>query len=189
MTRSVLFLDFDDVICLNKTCGGYDAINALSRAAKEPDLNLNVFAELWEQLFDDKAKVHLKALHEEFSPWYVLTTSWWWHMEKEQLVEVLCRCGLRFVAENLHASWDTPKGMRPEERSHEISNWHSRHPECDELWVVLDDEVSGTGLADWPITMDRPFIVLCRENFGLTDVEYRKLRAAFLLRKAGRVAA
>lgn len=26
MTRSILFLDFNDVICLNKTCRGYDVI-------------------------------------------------------------------------------------------------------------------------------------------------------------------
>lgn len=175
-------MDFDDVICLNNTCGGYDAIHALARVAKEPGLSFDDFQDLWEQLFDANAKGYLRALHDEFSPWYVLTTSWWWLLEKDALEQILRRGGLEFVANNLHASWATPKGPRPDVRAREISDWLGRNAEFADSWVVLDDELSGTGLADWQIQERGPFIVLCQENVGLTEVEFKKLQEAFRLR-------
>jgi GGDEF domain-containing protein len=33
--QSVLFLDFDDVLCLNKPYGGYDVLQALSQVVKK----------------------------------------------------------------------------------------------------------------------------------------------------------
>ena len=33
--QSVLFLDFDDVLCLNKPFGGYDVLQALSQVVKK----------------------------------------------------------------------------------------------------------------------------------------------------------
>ena len=180
--RPILFLDFDDVICLNKHFGGYDALHAIARLAKEPGLPTDEFQELWEQLFDVQAKAYLKTLHDEFSPLYVLSTSWGRFFGKDALVEVLNRSGLQFVATNLHPHWATPKRMRPDIRAREISNWHGANPEFNDLWVVLDDELSGAGFADWPIQADGPFIVLCKENVGLTEIEYQKLRKAFQLR-------
>lgn len=186
MNRPVLFLDFDDVVCLNRTCGGYDAIHAVARVAKEPGLSLDDFQGLWEQLFDANAKGHLKALHDEFSPWYVLSTSWGWLLEKDSLEQILRRSGLEFVADNMHASWATPKGPRPDVRAREISDWLAQEAEFANKWVVLDDELSGTGLADWPTLEHRPFVVLCKENAGLTELEFKKLRSAFLLRASAR---
>lgn len=180
--RPVLFLDFDDVICLNKPFGGYEAIHAISRLSKEPDLPPTEYQKLWEQLFDASAKAYLKALHDEFLPWYVLSTSWWWLLDKNALVSILTKCGLQFVADNLHPSWATPKRMQPDIRAREISNWQGANPGFEDLWVVLDDELSGTGFADWPIQAREPFIVLCKENVGLTEVEFEKLRNAFQLR-------
>ena len=182
MTRPVLFLDFDDVICLNATYGGYDAIHAISRIQNEPGLPVDHFEALWHQLFDGSATAHLKAIHEEFMPWYVLSTNWCWLLDRDGLVEVLNRCGLKFIADNLHSDWGTPKGKRPDIRLLEISNWNSANLGFDEQWVVLDDELSGTGLADWPVKPHQPFIVLCKENAGLRGAEYQKLRQAFQLR-------
>ncbi|MDR3453166.1 MAG: HAD domain-containing protein [Rhodoferax sp.] len=178
----MLFLDFDDVICLNNTCGGYDAIHALARVAKEPGLRFDDFQDLWDQLFDANAKRYLKALHHKFSPWYVLTTSWWWLLEKDALEQILRRSGLEFVADNLHAGWATPKGPRPDVRAREISDWLGRNAEFVDGWVVLDDELSGTGLADWAAQSHTPFVVLCKENVGLTEIEFKRLQEAFRLR-------
>ena len=48
--RPIIFLDFDDVICLNKHYGGYDVF-----APDPPD-------ELWQQLFHPPAIAVLQAL-------------------------------------------------------------------------------------------------------------------------------
>lgn len=182
MTPPVLFLDFDDIICLNATCGGCDAIHAISRIQNEPGLPVGHFKELWRQLFDGSAAAHLKAIHEQFTPWYVLSTTWWWLLYRDGLVEVLTRCGLKFIADKLHSDWATPKRKRPGTRSREISNWHSVNLGFDEQWVVPDDELSGTGLAGWPVKAHKPFIVLCKETVGLRGAEYQKPRQAFQLR-------
>lgn len=182
MTRPVLFLDFDDVICLNRTCGGYDAIEAMTLIEEYPTLAPEKFQTLWTELFDVDAKSYLKAIHDVWFPWFVLSSSWCRQIKKEPLIDILNRCGLAFVAENLHSSWSTPRRMRPDTRAGEIGSWHRANPEFNDSWVVLDDELSGSGLTEWPISAEQPFIVLCKENVGITDVEYKKLRTAFQLR-------
>lgn len=91
-------------------------------------------------------------------------------------------CDLDFVAQNLHEDWETPYSFKPPWRPREICLWLRKNPEQRDNWVVLDDERSGTGLDGWPVKGDLPCIVLCREDVGLTNVEYERLRAAFLLR-------
>lgn len=179
--QSVLFLDFDDVLCLSSPYGGYDVLQALSQVVKKTAV-LQDFNEVWEQLFAPDPVAHLKALHDEFSPCYVLSTSWRNFMDKDALATVLKCCGLDFVASNLHCSWETSIGRSDQNRAREISNWLGNNPKFEDRWVALDDERSGTGFAEWPVVAHKPFIVLCRENVGLTAVEYAKLRAAFLLR-------
>lgn len=93
---TVIFLNFYDVICLNNPYGGYDAKRAL--AQQESSQNQHNF-DIWSKLFDAKAKANLRAINEEFSPKYVLSTSWVWIFEKDEIVEVLKRTGLDFVVE------------------------------------------------------------------------------------------
>jgi hypothetical protein len=182
MNRPVLFLDFDDVICLNSTCGGYDAFEAMALIEEYPTLAPEKFQNLWEELFDANAKKYLKAIHDIWDPWFVLSTNWCRVAKKEELIEILNRSGLDFVVENLHSSWATPRRMHPDIRAGEIRSWHRANPGFENSWVVLDDELSGVGLSEWPIPAESPFIVLCRESIGLTEVEYKKLRTAFQLR-------
>lgn len=184
LIQPVLFLDFDDVLCLNKPFGGYDAIAAIGRAEKEPGISLDdaEFEDLWANLFEAGAKGHLLALHNEFSPSYVLSTSWRNFMNRPALVAILQRTGFGFVAENLHQNWGTPIGLGYQDRPREISNWLGKNAAHEGRWVTLDDERSGAGFVDWPISQHKPFIVICRENVGLTAVEYEKLRVAFRLR-------
>jgi len=184
--QPVLFLDFDDVICLNKTCGGYDVLLAISQVKNGQSASLDggEFRDLWAQLFDADAKAHLHLLHKEFSPSYVLSTSWRKFMDKDSFVAVLRRSGLGFVADNLHPDWKTPTEFSAPDRAREISHWLSRHPDVEGRWVVLDDELSGTGFAHWPSPELMPYLVFCKESVGITAIEFEKLREAFQRRRA-----
>ena len=124
----ILFLDFDDVICLNNPFGGYDALTALAEAARvgKP---LSALDELWSKLFDAQAVSHLRLVHEEFSPRYVLSTSWRWFFDRDLLERTLELGGLGFVAQRLHQDWTTPQVSRRAHRAVEISSWLEQHPE------------------------------------------------------------
>lgn len=180
--RPVLFLDFDDVLCLNSPHGGYDVIRALSQVQKKT-ASVQDFEALWAQLFASEACAFLEKIDEEFAPLYVLSTSWRLFMNRDALVAVLMNTGLEFVARNLHEHWQTPDFLSPQLRAREIGSW--RGYEQNKHWVVLDDERSGTGFGEgYPVKENLPFIVLCQEGRGLGLLEYEKLRAAFDLRRS-----
>jgi hypothetical protein len=183
MKPIVLFLDFDDVICLNAPYGAYDVMLAL-REVEKSEKKLEDFADMWEKLFDAKAKAHLKAIHEEFEPQYVLSSSWIKRMDRDALVESFNQTGLGFIADNLHSTWRTTDAQEGGVRADEINGWLSRHPQCKDRWIVLDDTHSGTGLLDWNQSGASSFITLCQVNVGLSPVEYEHLRASFVARAA-----
>lgn len=185
MVRPLIFLDFDDVICLNSPYGGYDVLEAYARSVRfgEPIESKHV---LWACLFDSTAKRHLQALHEEFTPTYVLSTSWRWFFDRDMLVQTLELGGLDFVARNLHSDWSTPMISRSAQRIAEITRWLSYHPEAEDTWIVLDDEVSCTGLQYWSYVR-REFVLMCWEGKGLQDYEFKYLRRLLELRKNSEV--
>lgn len=167
MKRPVLFLYFDDVICLNAPYGGYHAKLAIDDAASE----------IWAQLFDAKAKQNLALLNEKFAPWYVISSSWEWLFEKAELVTVIQRSGLGFVANNLHQTWATPKQSRRGMRATEVKNWLALHPEFSNAWVVVDDKISGTDFKN--LTREAlSYVVLCQEGVGLQELEFAQLHSA-----------
>lgn len=182
--RPALLLDFDDVLCLNNPYGGFDAKLALAQLADAPVDGPPCPSDLWARLFDSTAKELLARIDREFRPWYVLTTSWWWHFTHDEMSNILTRTGLDFVRDGLHVNWATPKGPRPARRQLEVDSWIAANPEWEELWVILDDALSGTGLRERHPQDEAPFIILCRENVGLTVVEYAKVRAALARRLA-----
>lgn len=169
--RPVLFLDFDDVICLNAPYGGYEAKLALKEGYFRSSL------ELIDKLFNSQAKKHLERIHEKFKPYYVLSTSWWWLCEQAELVEILECSGLKFVSENLHPTWATPKQERRGLRSAEVKSWLNLHPEFLDSWVVLDDKLSGSGFHLWS-RKDLSYVVLCQEYVGFCEPEFLMLQAA-----------
>lgn len=179
--RPVLFMDLDDVCVLNTPYGAYDVALALAECESGRALQEGI-SDLWHTLVAPGAAKLLQLLDAEFHPVYVLSSSWWWLMDDEMLKAALRRAGLGFVVSNLHLDMSTPKGSRPDIRWNEIRNWLNAHPEFAERWVVLDDELSGTGLLVDEADERRPFIILCAKNVGLTELEYEQLRAAFLLR-------
>lgn len=178
-----IFLDFDDVICLNNPYGGYDVLTNLAGAGRS-NAALDGADELWSQLFDACAKEHLAQIHSQFSPQYVLSTSWRWFFDQESLVQTLQLGGLDFVAAHLHRDWSTPQISRQAHRAVEIKGWLGAHPEYKEAWVVVDDELSGTGFAAWPQAL-RKFVILCQEGVGLQQEELRLLRNALAIRAHG----
>lgn len=182
--RMVLFLDFDDVLCLNSPYGGYDVITALSQVEKKTGA-VRDFKDIWANLFARDACSLLEKINAEFAPLYVISTSWRHFLNRDAFVTVLMNTGLEFVARHLHEHWETPIFPSPQRREREICRWLEQNPDYDKKWVVLDDEISGTGYGeDYPVKQNLPFIVLCREDHGLEMVEYEKLRAAFELRRS-----
>lgn len=180
-TELVIFLDFDDVVCLNQPYGAYDAMLAMGEV-DSGEKTLEDHADLWAGLFDKAAVGHLKAIHQEFAPTYVLSTSWIKFLSFKSFDCILRQSGLPFVADSLHDDWSTTRDQRNGVRSDEIRGWLGRHPECQDCWVVLDDEHSGTGLPDWPVGAERGFITLCKRGVGLTSIETEHVRASLLLR-------
>lgn len=181
MKRPVLFLDFDDVICLNNPYGGYDVLYAF-RDAERKGVEIDTSDELWSDLFDSSAKSNLAQVHEEFLPLYVLSTSWRWFFDRDKFIKTLEASGLDFVARNLHDDWSTPQISRHAQRAADILRWLSNHPECVDVWVALDDELSGTGIStlQWHL---QKFFVLCQEGVGLQELELTRLRDAFIARE------
>ncbi len=152
LIRPLVLLDFDDVICLNNPYSGHDVL------ASDPP------ADLWRRLFHPPAIAVLKAVHNEFQPQWVLTTSWIRFLDRPAAVTVLRRGGLPFVAPNLHEHWDAEQHLG-EDRATACRRWLSKHHEG-EPYIILDDEASGTGLAEssWRRSGN---VVLCKEGVGL----------------------
>lgn len=174
MLRPIIFLDFDDVLCLNAPYGGYDAKLALVRAPRSGD-SIDDTTELWNRLFDSNAKQNLQAIDEEFSPRYVLSTSWTWLFEKDELIEIMRLSGLNFVATNLHETWSTPKRERSGVRADEVRGWLNLYHDCANVWVVLDDKLSGTGFQSWGHKA-LANVVLCQVEVGFQSLEFEQLK-------------
>ncbi|MFO1262493.1 MAG: HAD domain-containing protein [Rhodoferax sp.] len=181
MNGIVLFLDLDDVLCLNNPFGGYDVLELLLevRSGHKTEADLQA---IWNQLFDDGAKANLANIHDEFAPVYVMSTSWSRFCDRSLLEAILQSTGLSFVADNLHEDWETEKATG-QTRAEQVRSWLHRHPEFERRWVVIDDEASGSGLnSDW-FAADGPFVVLCDVGIGLDADKSRHLRQAFLARQ------
>jgi len=166
--RPLLFLDFDDVIWVDDgTCegkyGGYDAIGS------------NPPADLWENLFHAPAVAVLSKVSDEFSPAFVITTSWLQFVHPEGMVQILQRSGLAFVANNLHAEPEAPF-TRGRTRADAITAWLAANHRG-EPYVILDDTLSGTGL-DEPAWRQSGRVVLCDVNVGLLPDHFPAIRKA-----------
>lgn len=178
--RPVLFLNIDDTVCLHRPYGGYDVLKALMAESKGQS-PLESHHDLWARLLDGRAVRRLLLLHEEFSPIYVLSTSWACVFDEASLWRILSLSGLGFVVSNLHESPISTLGG-PTARWQDLRTWLDAHPEFAELWVVVGDERSGTGLLYDRLSALQNFIVICQPRAGLTNIVYRKLRDALLAR-------
>ena len=173
----VLFLDIDDVICLNTVYGGYQAIDALKGLHDRPNRAATVFGKLFAQgPCEVLHRVH-KAMGGRIL--YVISSTWREFMGREDLCLMFNVGGLGFVAASMHDAdrWCTPVNAGRGERVDQIAAWLDRHHRG-EPFAIIDDPVSGTSL--WPALAlpNHPFngrVVLCSENVGLVDTDVQTL--------------
>jgi hypothetical protein len=136
--RPLVFLDFDDVLATSERYNSFQLKLTFEHAAQ------NEFQELWDNLFDARACKNLRAVHTEFHPWYVITSSWTGFLNKEQISEALARCELSFVIENLHPDWSAASNEE-QCRLNAIKSWLDSHNGWSRF-VILDDRQSGQSL-------------------------------------------
>lgn len=165
MPDSIVFLDLDDVICLNQPYGGYDVRRSASACPED----------LWTKLFDAGCKDVLLQSIAEFNPRIVLTTSWLRFFERDGFVALLGNSGLTAVAEALHEKWECPQ-VAGTTRLQAIQAWLNQHHNG-EAFVVIDDTLSGTGLKG--SALDRAGrVVLCKVDSGLQPAHLLRIRKA-----------
>lgn len=155
----LVFLDFDDVLAVHREHDSRKVESAFK------DGTLDEVPDLWQQVFHYSARTNLQVLHEEFEPQYVVSSSWTLFLDRSQIVEVLLRTGLGFVAENLHTQWRTQREPGSY-RLTEIEVWLDAHNLiAPNPFVILDDELSGQSI---PGSHLEEHAVLCDAWIGFT---------------------
>lgn len=164
--KPIVFLDFDDVLAIHEVHNGYRVLDAFAGNRTEAE------TELWTSVFHSGAKKNLLALHGDFKPDYVISSSWALHLNRDQICEVLTRTGLQFVRENLSEHWSTPR-QSASSRMNEIEAWLEQHASGDRPgYLIIDDHVSGWSLSgSWLENKT----VFCDAWLGFT---FNKLRTA-----------
>lgn len=163
--RPLLFLDFDDVICLNNPYGGFD----VAMASKElPD-------DLWSKLWHAPAVYALLKVIDINKPRVVVTSSWLQFLDHAGLLKLLEITGLGEIAQSLHDVWEAPQA-RGQSRHDAIMQWLSQH-HVGEPFLILDDFLSGTGLVGSQFERDGR-IVLCEIGVGFTVAHIEKANRA-----------
>jgi hypothetical protein len=157
--RPVVFLDMDDVLCLNQEHNSVQMMTCFRESRLD-------WPELWCGLVDAGAAANLHSLHKEFAPLYVVSTSWATYLNRAQMCDVFHRTQLQFVIENLHQEWVTPRA-RSSSRRDEIDWWLEEFRTGAQPFIVLDDTASGWSLAHSPLTLDG-HVVLCDVGSGFT---------------------
>jgi hypothetical protein len=165
--RPIIFLDMDDVLCLSDKFGSREMLKIIQQEV--PDR-----PELWSGLVDAEAAVNLYELHTEFIPWYVISSSWPTYLDHGQMCHVLMRTSLKFVVDNLHNQWKTPRALSSSRRD-EINWWLDSHRENGQPFLVIDDSYSGTELAHSPLALDG-HVVLCKSGYGFTKKRLKEAK-------------
>lgn len=165
--RPLMFLDFDDVICINKPYGGHDLLQS---AAHVP-------TDLWARLWHPPATATLKAIFEEFTPQVIITSSWLRFLDRSGVASLFGKTGLDVVSSALHVAWEAPQNHGAT-RLHAIEAWLGNHYDGQSV-VVLDDVQSGTGLRG--SRLDRVgCVILCETDVGLHQGHLPAIRNALL---------
>ena len=93
----IVFLDIDDVLCLNNPYGGSDALEAVKGRHADPDMVLR-------EIFAAEPKRVLESVHKEMGGQlhYVISSSWREVFSREQIERVFRTADVGFVAVGLH---------------------------------------------------------------------------------------
>ena len=165
----IVFLDIDDVLCVHRL---YNTRQVLTALAENSSANA---ADVWQQIFHASARENLRQLHEEFSPQYVVSSSWVLHLSQAQLCETFRQTGLDFVAENLHEFWTTPRDAENSYRLVEIEFWIDTHALLSPVpYLIIDDHVSGQSLVGSHL---EGHAVLCDAWVGFMYPQLKQARA------------
>jgi hypothetical protein len=162
----LLFLDIDDIVCLNRPYGAYDVMTT------------DVSAEVYEQLMHAPAVDVLLAALAEHRPRVVMTSSWIRFIDRERLADVFQLSGLGEVVDSLHDAWEAPQASRAT-RAQAIELWLSQH-HAGERFAILDDDLSGTGLRGSAFDAAGR-VVWCERDVGLLPAHLPLIRRALEL--------
>ena len=150
----LLFLDFDGVLCLGRPYSWHDVM-----AEEQPP-------DLFERLWHAPAVQTLQTIVADYQPQVVITSSWTRFLDREALVELLCRTQMQDVSDALHPAWVAPQGVTVS-RHDAIVRWLHTHYAAQPL-LVLDDPFSGSGLFGSRLAQSG-CVVLCDASVGLHD--------------------
>lgn len=178
----ILFLDIDDVVCLNERYGGFDVVRALNERVPQ-------YVDVLRQVFNRDACALLRRLHESLDGRlsYVISSTWREAFTRSQLQFVFREGGLDFVAESLHEEWCTPIELEPGSREADITMWLALN-HIGESFAILDDTSSGISLRPALKDASHEFfgrVVLCQEGVGLRPEHLETLRLALTRRIPG----
>ncbi|WP_295995121.1 HAD domain-containing protein [Rugamonas sp.] len=159
--QTIVFLDFDDVLAVHPEHTSQHVVAALRSGS--PDQ----FAELWANVFHEAACKNLRALYDEFTPHFVISSSWATYLSRGEVGDVLVRGGLDFVAAALHSDWRSATDVGSF-RATEINSWLKRQGGPQGFaYVILDDTASGHTLYG---TLLKAQTVFCDEWQGFLDI-------------------
>lgn len=159
----ILFVDFDDVLCLNRPYGGYDVAQKLW-----PD---DLVFRLWHRPALDV----LEPLVAELQPQVVVSSSWLRLMTLASIDSLFRVTGVPWLAEVLHPEGEAVQN-RGQTRLNAIDAWLAVH-HAKQPYAILDDVLSGTGLAG--SRHDRAGrLTMCKVNMGLQKAHAKRIRRA-----------
>lgn len=139
--KPVVFLDFGNALAIHNFSDNLRVLDVNAMAI------VDAFPDLWLDVLDANARRNLHALHREFEPRYVISSSWASHLNLEEMQKMLKRCGLKFVALNLCEHWRTTRN-ETSSRLSEIEAWlEVEEWEHDRAYVIIEDHVSGAALS------------------------------------------
>lgn len=138
--EAIVFLDIDDVLCVNEPYTGTDALDAVCGKHAQPEVVLR-------ELFATQPRLALARIHAAMRGRlrYVISSSWRQAFTREQIECVFRGAQMGFVVDSLHEQWRTPCPPPERERIAEIEAWLQEHHRG-EAFVILDDEYSGPSL-------------------------------------------
>ncbi|MEI8155226.1 MAG: HAD domain-containing protein [Burkholderiales bacterium] len=174
----LLFLEMEGVLVLGASKKGELVADAVSDIARG-NSTWRDHQEIWANLFATEPVRQLKALHDQFRLRYCLTTEWATSLDKSAMLTVLRMSGLGFVASNLHARWHVDRSLGGVRRADQIEAWLRHYSDQNDQWVVLDSEVRGPDVLNWPEHLAAR-TVFCCFDVGLTEFEAGNIRERFL---------
>ncbi|KQR49966.1 HAD domain-containing protein [Acidovorax sp. Leaf160] len=159
----LLFLDLDDVLCLNRPYGG----RHLQLTPRPPDL--------YQRIWSVPAIEALQQVLREARPQVVLTTSWLSFLDLAAARQLFELTGLAQLSQALHPDGEAPQ-LRGQTRLEAIDAWLRRHAWTGK-YAIIDDLLSGTGLRRSRHEKSGR-LVLCEVDVGLSQVHVPQLLKA-----------